>query len=954
MGGTQTKPPRASRGGESRSSRSCHSTVTALSQLGATLDPMQSGGPTPSSSFALTRRAQSAVSLLHPTTTTTNRRSTRTTHAHMLALVRRAHPHHKHGEPWLVRFLKNPRLPGSHGFFAYLIHLLELAAIVGGTALGLWLVGRGLAIWNRRRLSASGVRFEIALPEELDRQTLVNFFLSLGTLLRRRFVGRTPWIGFAFVAYEQRLRLDLFCSGDVPSPSVKAALEAELGGASIDRAASCELVTPRSSNSSTCSLFAVNEPCLPLETDHRSDPSPMILAALAGQSANEGAIVQLLVRPAPSKARKRALALARKLRHGGQRSLWPTPLRFGAELVEDVLDIFVPGSGSSRSAPGNPASAPDPWGIQRAKLLEEKVAQPLLAASLRLVAFAPDRRRARERLAVLVASLAPFHGHAQLRRRYEPFFWPRLRAWLPPLRPRLLLTPSEAAAILPLPERPAEAPLSLAEPPARPLAPAVEAPRHGILLGRPDRGGYATELRVAPEALLQHAHVLGPTGRGKSTLLLNLALEWTEAGLGLALLEPKGDLVHELLQRIPSSRIDDVVLLDLGHQSYPPAFNLLACRSEEADLQVEALTGIFRRLFTRFWGPRSEDILRAALATLLTGGRGGGPAPTLAHVLELLTDPSERGRYVVRDPVALAQFWRQWNEFSTGQREQALAPLSNKLRAFLSQRQLRNVLCQPQAPDFERVVAEGRILLCSLPKGVLGVDAASLIGSVITYRLWHAAQRLGPACERPPFLCLVDEFHQFCHLPQGLAEALAEARGYGLGFVLAHQHLGQLTDRELAEAVEANCQTKVCFALSPDDATRMVRHFEPRLSAYDLEHLGAFRIACRIAHEGRQLPAATGETLPLPPPAEGDPEFVIRQRTQADATKREEVEALLSERFGREDEPPPGRAEADEPSPPGSPPGCPPDGDPRVGDELDGSVDRGARPDPDNDDADAA
>src|SRR5207247_2555499 len=285
--------------------------------------------------------------------------------------------------------------------------------------------------------------------------------------------------------------------------------------------------------SSACALVAADSPCMPFEAGLKSDSSRMVLAALAGQGANEGAIVQLLVRPAPSKARKRGLAQARNLRGGGQRSLWPTPLRFGAELIEEVIDIFVPGSGSSGSASANPASAPYPWGVERAKLLEEKAAQPLLAASLRLVAFALDRRRARERLAVLVASLAPFHGHARLRRRYEPFFWPRLRAWLPPVRPRLLLTPGEAAAILPLPERTTQTPLSLAEPPARPLAPAVEAPRHGVLLGRTDREGFATDLRVAPEALLQHAHVLGPTGRGKSTLLLNLALEWIDAGLGL-------------------------------------------------------------------------------------------------------------------------------------------------------------------------------------------------------------------------------------------------------------------------------------------------------------------------------------------------------------------------------------------------------------------------------------
>src|SRR5207244_4556692 len=127
------------------------------------------------------------------------------------------------------------------------------------------------AIWNRRQLATSGVRYEIALPEELDREGLVHFFLSLGTLFRPRLLGRTPWIGFAFLAHEQQLRLDLFCSGDVPSASIKAALEEVLGGASIERTASCELVTARGSESSTCSLFAADAAGLPFETDHRSE-----------------------------------------------------------------------------------------------------------------------------------------------------------------------------------------------------------------------------------------------------------------------------------------------------------------------------------------------------------------------------------------------------------------------------------------------------------------------------------------------------------------------------------------------------------------------------------------------------------------------------------------------------------------------------------------------------------
>ncbi len=418
-------------------------------------------------------------------------------------------------------------------------------------------------------------------------------------------------------------------------------------------------------------------------------------------------------------------------------------------------------------------------------------------------------------------------------------------------------------------------------------------------------------------------HVLGPTGRGKTTALCNIYLDAARLGLGGAYIEPKGDAVDEILKRIPAERADDVVLLDFGDELYPPALNLLACAPEDEDLHVEALVGIFRRLFGRFWGPRSEDIFRSALATLLANRSDTRSAPTLADVLALLTDPAEKARHPVSDPVALAQFWRQWRTFSASQREQALAPLANKLRAFLGRRALRNVLCQEGAPDFERLVGERKLLLVSLPARTLG-DAADLVGSVIVYRLWQAAQRLGPDPMRPPFVCLVDEAHRFCRLPGGLAQALAEARGYRLGFVLAHQHLAQLTDPDLAEAVEANCQTKLCFALPPHDAHRMVAHFAPRLDESDLRRLGRYRIACRISHDGRQLPAATAATLPLRKPNAGQPAARIRATARALATPRPEVEETLAARYGKPDPDGGGGSAAPDAGPPTGPPSGPP------------------------------
>jgi hypothetical protein len=385
--------------------------------------------------------------------------------------------------------------------------------------------------------------------------------------------------------------------------------------------------------------------------------------------------------------------------------------------------------------------------------------------------------------------------------------------------------------------------------------------------------------------------------------------------MGGMVLDPTGELTGNILARVPESEQRRVDLLDLGDERFPPALNLLACPPAQGDAQVQAICGIFARLFARFWGPRTEDILRSALATLLCNRRPDSEPPTLADVLTLLSNPGERANYRASDPVALDVFWRQWQTLSEPARVQALAPLSNKLRALLGNRMLRNMLCQPGAPDLSASIRTGRWLLVSLPQ-TLGEDAADLVGSVLLHRAWQAAQRLGPLAtnERPPFLCLVDECHRFCHLPQGMATALAQARGYGLGFVLAHQHLAQVSDHGLLEAIDANCQTKICFALQATDAKRMAAHFLPRLDAYDLQHLGSYTIACRVLHEARELPAATAATLPPPKPSPGDPAVVIRERARENTLERGAVEAAIRARYGRIEQPPPGRADADQPT----------------------------------------
>jgi TraM recognition site of TraD and TraG len=816
------------------------------------------------------------------------------------------------GDPSYVRAIEGFSHDVLSAVGYLLAHVWLPVGLFAAVVLMVW-VGR---VWGRHRLARAGSWWEIRLGEQVSRPALETFMQTLAGGLPRRLFGAAPWVALSVSALEDRAVCGLFISGGLSPAQVRAAVEQALGGVTVEAE---DGVLPDAAGSGACwrvaSLAPIGSRFLPLRVDHRVDPAGQVLASLRAQEAGEGGVVQLVLQAPARSANRKARRQAARLRAGRglQSSLSLQVLDGVGSILGGMLDMLTPGSPHPVGRPA-PARVADPFSLERARAIEAKAGVPLLAATLRVGASASGRRRARGRLGGLLAAFGQYQELGGLRRQREPFCAKRIALCMPPVKPRLLLGSGEAAALIAVPEESALAPVSFTEAPSRRIAPVAQAPSRGLLLGRSDHSGFDREIRVEPRALLQHTHVLGPTGRGKSTLLLNMTVEAIHTGMGGIVLDPTGELTGLILARVPRDRAGDVDLLDLGDENHPPALNLLACPPEDGDAQAQAMCGIFARLFSRFWGPRTEDILRSALTTLLCGRDPDGPAPTLADVLTLLSDPGERSRYRASDPVALDVFWRQWQTLSEPARVQALAPLSNKLRALLGNRTLRNMLCQPAAPDIRERINNGRWLLVSLPQ-TLGEDAADLIGSVLLHRAWQAAQRLGPLAHstRPPFLCLIDECHRFCHLPQGMASALAQARGYGLGFVLAHQHLAQVSDHDLSEAIDANTQTKICFALQAADAKRMAPHFQPRLDAYDLQHLGSYTIACRILHDARELPAATATTLPPPEPTPGDTARLIRQRARRNTTERRAVETAIRSRYGRIEHPPPGRVQADDP-----------------------------------------
>ncbi|HUY50565.1 MAG TPA: TraM recognition domain-containing protein [Streptosporangiaceae bacterium] len=403
------------------------------------------------------------------------------------------------------------------------------------------------------------------------------------------------------------------------------------------------------------------------------------------------------------------------------------------------------------------------------------------------------------------------------------------------------------------------------------------------ILGLTEAGGrYAAGLTVADAQY--HLHVPGVTGTGKTTLLASLILSDARAGRGAVVLDPKGDMVTDLLDRLPARMAGRLVLIDPAETGAPPALNVLD--GADPELAADQVVTIFRRVFAAWWGPRMDDILRCACLTL-----GRVPGATLADIPALLTDPAVRAPLVQAagaDPF-LRGFWRWYEALSEAGQANAAGPVLSKLRAVLTRRFAADLLGAARSTFDMGAVLDGGLLLARLPKGLLGEETARLAGSLIIAKVWQAAlARAGtPERQRRDAALYADECQNFLHLPGALEDILAEARGYRLSLVLAHQHLDQLP-RELAAAVSANARNKVCFTLDPADARTLARHLGPVLGEDDLAHLGRYQAACRLIADGEETGGFTVRTLPLPDAVPGRGEALRASARQRYGRTREQ------------------------------------------------------------------
>jgi hypothetical protein len=409
---------------------------------------------------------------------------------------------------------------------------------------------------------------------------------------------------------------------------------------------------------------------------------------------------------------------------------------------------------------------------------------------------------------------------------------------------------------------------------------------HSIVLGESVHAGQVTPVTMSADARVQHCYVIGASGTGKSTLLLNLILQDIKAGAGLAVLDPHGDLVDDILGRIPETRWKDVILVDPSDEEYPVGFNVLEAHSEvEKNLLGSDLVAVFRRLSTS-WGDQMTSVLGNAVLAFLESTEGG----TLVDLRRFLIDPAFRAQFLatVLDP-EIVYYWQKSFPLLVGKPQ---GPILTRLDTFLRPRLIRAMVAQRrQRFDLGSVMNEGKIFLAKLSQGMIGEENAHLLGTLLVSKFHQLAlsrQELA-ASSRRLFSVFIDEFHHF--VTPSMASILSGARKYRLGLVLAHQELQQLQSRDadVASAVMANPYTRICFRVGDHDAKRLAEGFS-FFEAKDLQNLRAGQAICRVERSEYDFNL---RTFPVPEVADSEAarcrkEIIARSRERY-ATRREEA-----------------------------------------------------------------
>ena len=623
-----------------------------------------------------------------------------------------------------------------------------------------------------------------------------------------------------------------------------------------------------------CYLTLEEEYELPIRTYQRmtADPFNNISNVLSKLETEESAAVQVMLRPVLNGWQKHGREKAKEILEGKHHSLLQSlnPLVW----IGDMVSLAFRGELKEHA---EAQSRTTPMVDEQVKAIEEKNTQVGFEAVIRLLAVAPSEHKAHALLLSMKSAFAQYattdnnvliHREHYIGNLVHHFL---MRDMKHPLRFRkMILSAEEIASIYHLPNiRYNRAPTinwqnyKIAPPPAN-------IPKEGILLGHSIYRGVTTEIRMKNEDRFRHFYVIGQTGTGISSILQTMIRQDLRNGKGIAVIDPHGQLIDDIMPFIPRERADDVIYFNPADLERPMGLNLLeADTPEERDMVAMDAMNIMIKLFDEeIFGPRIQDYFRNGCLTLMEYKDGG----CLTDMVRLFTDDDfqyERTKDL-KNPI-VRSFWEQQMAKTGAREKQEMIPyFAAKFGQFVTNGMMRNIIGQTRSAfDIGDVMNHGKILLMNLSKGETGDLNSKLLGLLIVSKLQVAAlrrQRL-PKEQRLDFFLYIDEFQNY--VTDSIEVILSEARKYRLGLAMAHQYLAQLEQDKgkkgvnLKDAIFGNVGTMMSYKIGAQDAEYMAKEMAPVFSDQDLVNIDKFKAVIKLSIDTQ--PSKPFSIIPLSP-----------------------------------------------------------------------------------------
>jgi len=632
---------------------------------------------------------------------------------------------------------------------------------------------------------------------------------------------------------------------------------------------------------------------LPLKTykDLEVDPLESLSNALSKiEEIGEGGAIQVVIKPALEYWNKRAIIVAKRMNEG--------------------MDFSDALRGKQMRKPKPEESQPkvSPIDEEIIKALQNKAAKPGFEINIRLLFSAEKQERAEELLSHSEGAFQQFTAPNLNSLKFERTDNRGLKKLcfnfcfrLFNNREKIVLNSEEVASIFHFPLTQLGSP-KVKWLKARESEPPANIPKQGIILGKNVFRSRETFIKMAEDDRRRHLYIIGQTGTGKTTLILNMIKQDIEEGRGVAFIDPHGDSVEKVLGFIPQERAEDVIYFNPPDVERPIGLNMLefdSAHPEQKTFIANETISIFKKLWQDIpeaFGPMFEQYMRNALLLIMDDPASGS---TLLEIPKVLADADFRHYKLSKtNNTVVKDFWEKEAEKAGG--EAALANIvpyiTSKTNIFLANDVMRPIVCQQKSAfDFRKIMDEKKILLANLAKGKLGDVNSSLLGLIMVGKLLMASFSRAdlPEEQRNDFYLYVDEFQNFT--TESIATILAEARKYRLDLIIAHQFIGQLKEN-IKNAVFGNVGSMLAFRIGAEDSEFLAKQFEPTFSEQDLLNIDNFNAYLKLLISN-QTSLPFNIQISLPPKSDAEIAEKVKEISRAKYGRdRQEVEKEIQER----------------------------------------------------------